>query len=199
MALQETLEATKVFSNVIGDSIDNVDLEWTNKNISAAGCFHIALEHHGAIALLVGEFHRGSASALVRPLFESVLRGAWLYECATEEEASGFLNDTDPPSPGKIVKLLEEKPFFKKMKISEIKNKIWSGLCSYTHSGGLHVTRRISPTEVVQNYSDEGVEEMLEVCNILALIAAYELCQMLKISKAATKIWESYCAVPKCP
>lgn len=199
MALQETLEATKNFSNVIGESIDNIDLKWTNKNISAAGCFHIALEHHGAIALLVLKYHRGSASALVRPLFESVLRGSWLYECASDEEASGFLDDVDPPSPGKIVKLLEEKPFFKSMKISEIKNKIWSGLCSYTHSGGLHVTRRFSSTEVIQNYRDEEVEEMLEACNILALIAAYELCQMLEINEAVTKIWESYCAIPKCP
>lgn len=199
MPLPEILEATQIFSDVIGEAIDNINFDLNNKNLSAAGCLHIALEHHGAIALLVRESHLGSASALVRPLFESVLRGSWLYECASEEEALRFLNDEDPPSTGNIIKLLEEKSFFKKMEISGIKNKIWAGLCSYTHSGGLHVTRRFSSTEVIQNYTDEEVEEMLEVSNILVFIAAYELCQMLEINEVFTKIWESFHAIPKCP
>jgi hypothetical protein len=196
MTLQSVIEGTQNFINLIGDSIDDVDFEWSNKNIAAAGCLHIALEHHGAIALLVKESHKGSAAALVRPLFESVLRGSWLYECATDEQAESFLNDKIPDL-GAIVKDLETKPFFKEMKIANLKKRIWGGLCSYTHSGGLHVTRRVSSSEVTQNYSDEEIVEMLMLSNMIALMGSYELCLMLDKIDTANLIWASYKEIPQ--
>lgn len=199
MTLDEVLAGTRKFISVLGDGIDDLPLDRNDKNLAAAGCLHLALEHHGAIALLVKELHRGSASALVRPQLEAFLRGAWLHRCATELAATAFLNDKDPPSPNAMIKELEQHEFFKNGALSLLKDKLWNGLCSYTHAGGLHVTRRISATEIVQNYSDDELIEMLGVCNLVALISAAEILDIAPSDNALNSIYVAYTEIPKRP
>ena len=175
MTLSEVLTGTLNLVTVIADSIDDLPVDRTDKNLAAAGCLHLSFEHHASIAVLVREMHRGSAATLVRPQLESFLRGAWLHRCATEQEASAFLNDKDPPGPSAMIKVLEQHDFYKSGSLSTLKAKAWNGLCSYTHAGGLHVTRRLSATEIVQNYSEEELIEMLELSNLVALIASSEI------------------------
>ncbi len=200
MVLNDILVSTKKFISAIADGIDDLPIDGSDKNRAAAGCLQISIEHHASIELLVSHVHhRGSAAALVRPQFEAFLRGAWLHRCATEEKATAFLNDKDPPSPAVQIKELEQHEFFKNGYLTLLKAKLWDGLCSYTHAGGLHVTRRISATEIVANYSDEEMIEMLEICNLVALVAAYEITEISKNTSASNSIYEAYSAIPKRP
>lgn len=179
MTLNEILAGTHQLISVIGDNVDDLPLEQNSKNVAAAGCLHLSIEHHASIALLVRyNYHRGSAAALIRPQFEAYLRGAWLHRCATEEEAEAFLNDKNPPDLPEMIKKIERNEYFKNGELSALKHKLWPALCSYTHAGGLHITRRVSATEIVSNYSDEEMMEMLQVSNFLALISTAKIAEI---------------------
>jgi hypothetical protein len=52
----------------------------------AAGCFDVGLEHQAAITLFAGEELFGSASTLLRVLFEACVRGMWIAHCASEQQ-----------------------------------------------------------------------------------------------------------------
>lgn len=98
-----------------------------------------------------------------------------------------------------MIKELEQHEFFKNGALSLLKDKLWNGLCSYTHAGGLHVTRRISATEIVQNYSDDELIEMLGVCNLVALISAAEILDIAPSDNALNSIYVAYTEIPKRP
>jgi hypothetical protein len=200
MVLDDVLAGTKKFIAVIADSIDDLSFDASDKNRAAAGCLQISIEHHASIELLVENVHhRGSAAALVRPQLEAFLRGAWLHRCATEQAATDFLNDKNPPGPTALIVALEQNEFFKNGALSMLKQKLWDGLCSYTHAGGLHVARRIAATEIVANYSDEEMIEMFEVCNLVALMASYEISEIAKSTGSSNPIYVAYKEIPKRP
>lgn len=200
MVLNSILAGTKKLISAIADGTDDLSIDGCDKNRAAAGCLQISIEHHASIELLIENLHhRGSAAALVRPQLEAFLRGSWLHRCATENEATAFLNDKDPPGPSDLITELEQHEFFKDGALTILKQKLWDGLCSYTHAGGLHVTRRISATEIVANYSDEEMIEMLEVCNLVALIAAYEITEIAQSTSSSNAIYEAYNEIPKRP
>ncbi len=199
MKLKDVIKGTKEFISVIADSVDGLSLENNDKNLAAAGCLQLSFEHHASIALLVENLHRGSAAALVRPQFEAFLRGAWLYRCATEAAATEFLHDKSPPSPATMISDLEQYDEFKSRVLSIFKDKMWNALCSYTHAGGLHVTRRISATEIIQNYSDQELIEMLEISNLVALYSAAELSAVTQNESTGNAIYAAYIEIPKHP
>jgi hypothetical protein len=179
VTLNDVIVSTKKFISVFADSVDNLTIEdATYKNRAAAGCIHLAIGHHAAIALLVEQQHFGSAAALVRPQFEAFLRGAWLHRCASEAKAEEFLNDIDPPKTTTIISELEQIEDFKDRVLTLSKQKMWGALCSYTHGGGLHIQRTISDSEIIQNYSDDEMIDMLKISNLLALYSAAEVAEI---------------------
>ena len=195
MTLSEILTGTQNLVAAIGDSVDDLSVDRTHKNLAAAGCLHISLEHHASIAMLTREMHRGSAAALVRPQLESFLRGAWLHRSASEQAVDAFLKDVSPPSPGDMIEALEQHDFYKSGSLSALKAKAWNGLCSYTHAGGLHVTCRLSATEIVQNYDQEELIEMLELSNLVALIATCEIAEIARNDSICSPIYAAYRAI----
>jgi hypothetical protein len=192
MELYVVLTGTKKYISVIAASVDNLSLNASEKNRAAAGCIHLAIGHHAAIALLVENQHFGSAAALVRPQFEAFLRGAWLRHCASDLVVNEFLDDKNPPSPDTMIKELEQIDDYKSLVLSLFKKKMWDALCSYTHAGGLHITRRISATEIIQNYSPEEIINMLEISNLLALYLAAEISGLTQNQNAGNKIYAAY-------
>src|SRR5690348_14092597 len=48
--------------------------------------FSIAIEHHEAITLLTANNLRGSALALIRPIFEIMYKAAWVCTTATDQQ-----------------------------------------------------------------------------------------------------------------
>jgi hypothetical protein len=196
MALNDVLVFTKKFISVIQDGADGLSLEGNDKDRAAAGCLQISIDHHAAIELLIEYGHRGSAAALVRPQFEAFLIGAWLHRCATDQKARKFLEDKNPPKLTAMIGELETYDYVK-CGLSILNQKIWKGLCSYTHTGGLHVARRLTPTKIIANYSDEEMMDMLEVSNLVALIASYEISELAKNKNSVNAIYAAYTDIPK--
>src|ERR1700732_1628230 len=63
------------------------------RNTTVVAFIDQALEHHGAILLLLRSGFVGSAFALARSVTEILYRGVWFTVCATDEQVKRFLKD----------------------------------------------------------------------------------------------------------
>jgi len=70
----------------IDERDSDLSLPTDQRGRMAAGCFDVGLEHQAAITLFAGEELFGSASALLRVLFEACVRSMWIAHCASEQQ-----------------------------------------------------------------------------------------------------------------
>jgi hypothetical protein len=194
MSLIEQVEKSRSFSNFVHEAMDNMPLLSNLRNITASGCLTLSLEHYSSIVLLLGGLgqNAGSACALLRPQFESYVRGAWIFNCASDDQVKSFREDNDPPGFGSLIKELETQDAWKGGGLSVMKSHVWTALCSYTHGGGLHVSRRIRDNEIVGNYSADDLTQILDFSNNFALLAANELFGMAGYAGLANSVHDEY-------
>lgn len=86
MQAQSEFAALKDLIQWIDDHTAGLSLPADERSQLAVGCFDVALEHQAAMVLLHHSGLYGSALALLRVLSESVVRGLWLHDCATDVE-----------------------------------------------------------------------------------------------------------------
>jgi hypothetical protein len=145
----------------------------------------IALEHHKAISLRSSELN-GSAFALVRVVFDAYVRALWINKPATAEQIeqasrdelwfpkmSEMLNqikqeylaapkEDDTPEEKSTRALADE--FF------DFLEQVRPILNSYTHSGGLQISRRFTEDKVRPNYTDGEIAQMLSFATVTLLL-----------------------------
>lgn len=76
--------------NWIGEHTAGLMLPADDRSMLAVGCSDVAIEHQGAISVLFTHGLYGSAFALLRVLTESLVRGMWLLNCATDKPIERF-------------------------------------------------------------------------------------------------------------
>jgi hypothetical protein len=135
----------------------------------ASGCLHVAVEHSQAIIVLVEEKLFASALALVRPLFESYLRGTWLLNAATDAQIDDAGRDKFPGA-GAMVDNLEKVG----LSLTHVKQQWWDALCSYTHTGYQQIGARLTSEGLGSNYKDEEVEMALKMSSNFALVTVMQ-------------------------
>jgi hypothetical protein len=164
----------------------------TTKNLLLMGYAELALEHHKAIWLLIDAKLYGSAYALVRPVYDVMLRGYWINKCASPEKIEAAFYDEGfrfprsdklladikreylaPVQPGASDVEPEQADLF----IQQLQD-IWDAACSYTHSGSLQLSRRFTDDHVKPNYTDDDVVQVLR----LATAALFLLLNMFFVS-----------------
>ena len=86
--MKATAEHTKLLEVVawIDRRTTNLPLPADERSLISVGCFDVAIEHQAAIALLHSSELYGSEMALLRVLAESLVRGMWLLQCATDSD-----------------------------------------------------------------------------------------------------------------
>jgi len=132
----------------------------------------LAQQHHESIVELSRLSLYGSAFSLVRVAFEAFVRGEWLFSGATDSEVDSFVDGKDPPRIDTLIASIEHQPEFRVGAISNIKGRIWRALCSYTHSGGLHVQRWQTKTAVEPIYTPQEAIEVVQFAELLGTLAA---------------------------
>lgn len=157
----------------IDQNTSNIELPADERSLMAIGCFDIALEHQASFAILHSYKHYGSALALLRPLAESLVRGLWLLQCATEKDLNIFQEDNDDRAFGfaKLIRDIETNIQTPSGVLSAFKTASWSTLCSFTHTGFRQVSRRHSPGKAGENYSEAELAKTLGVAAALGLMA----------------------------
>jgi hypothetical protein len=149
-----------------------------DRTMLSLGCFDVAIEHQAAIALLSGASLHGSAFALLRVLAESLVRGLWLHNCATDAELAKFKRGKLDKNFAKLIEDYESKIETPIGVLSNFKTTAWDALNGFTHTGFHQVSRRHSPGRVESNYPDDEVAKALGVAGALGLIAAGQLIAM---------------------
>jgi hypothetical protein len=142
----------------------------------------VALEHHEAIWLLREAELLGSAAAMVRLIFDTMLRFLWINAVATQQQIEQAWDDElkFPPmhemreqikqayfgaraaTDAEFAKIVEA--FFEWLK------QAWSILSSYTHSGGRQIARRFTGDQVRPSYSERETAEALNVATVVLLL-----------------------------
>jgi len=120
---------------------------------AVGACIGLTLQSHRAILLLMEAPLVGPAAALVRVLFESYVRGAWLLYCATSNQIAKYIKGKQVNSHfNELIHDLEKLPEFRESGLSQALGKPWATMNSFTHCGALQITR---------GNTDAGIEPAL--------------------------------------
>lgn len=124
------------------------------------GYWALIFDFHNGILLLENGFN-GSAFALVRPIVEALVR-AHVSLIGTNKDIAALQADDYRTNFGTIGDEIDNA-----FELGGLMQKFLDGaknaLHSYTHSGTLQLGRQFTDSDVVQNYSDD---EVLEIVNI---------------------------------
>jgi hypothetical protein len=162
--------------------LHDIPMSNTIRNRVAGACFSITLEHQAAVLLLIERkppIH-SSAYALVRPVFESYVRGMWLSHCATDEKIENFAKGKASPLPDtkSLIDAVEKAGGFDKKQLSNTYLKNWSDFCEYTHTGSLQVQRWNTQEAVEPSYPEDEVLEVIRFTSAIAILAAISVASM---------------------
>lgn len=150
----------------------------------------MAQEHHQAILMLLTQTHpfHASAFALVRPVFESYLRGVWLAHCAVDADLEHFAHGNNPPKMPTMLAAIEQTPGFGSGRLSAIYTQSWSAMCAYTHTGSLQILRWNTGDALQPDYSDAEVDEVLSFIGVFALLSTLGLAAISANESLAARV-----------
>ena len=143
----------------------------------------IVIDHVSAGFVLYKEKKYNSMFALIRIIYESLLRAIWVKNCATEREVELFLEyDEVLKAKGKkysakelvtaVDGVLEANNIFSKI------HSYWARYCSFTHSGVEQIKRNIHKNNIIQNHSDFEIQfyaKFMLSCGMFAIIQIGDL------------------------
>jgi len=133
--------------------------------------FSIAIEHHEAITLLTANDLRGSALALVRPIFEIMYKAAWVCTTATDQQVERIRADNfDFPTIGMMAADIDKViagGFFDQMK-----KLSWSDQNQFTHTGKLLRIGRFTGHDLQPSYPDQMLVMQINTTLIAVIIVA---------------------------
>jgi hypothetical protein len=177
--LDNAIERSKRWMERSAALIDGVDFTASKRSRVAISLLHLSNEHHQGIHTLVQHGVIGSAFALLRPQFESFIRGAWFDQCASDDEISGFLEGKRRPKLDLLIAALEGTPAYAGSVLSEIMSSAGANFHDFTHGGVTQVKARITATEIRQAY------DPAHICGLLDASVAIAYMASLAISTAA--------------
>ncbi|WP_242674590.1 DUF6988 family protein, partial [Marinobacter halodurans] len=132
-----------------------------------------------AIVQLVNLRLTGSAFALARCVFESYIRGAWLYLCASENELEKYQKDTlRMKGMGLLIEDLERNDDFQSGILSRAKSATWKDLNGFTHSGYQQLSRRFTDNIQSPQYDDREIVLMIKHATALAFLSVHMVAQV---------------------
>lgn len=168
----------KLVSDIV-NAINGVEIRPDDRSRIAGALFDIVHEHHQAIVILLGKRLYGSASALMRSIFESYVRGVWFMKCATVKDIADFQKDKlkDGTFEDRL-KEIEKIDAVAHGGLRKVKKTAWAGLNSYTHGGMRPVSRRFVGMELKANYAQEEIQEIERLASAFAVLAVFQVAEL---------------------
>lgn len=179
MNLEETLEVTGRWIDVCSTLLNSKGFESSVRSRVSVGLLHLSIEHHRSIHFLTTQNHHGSSFALLRPQFESYIRGLWFFNCASEKQLESFLNDDEIPRINTLITEIENSGVFKENKLQGVKEKVWREMCGYTHGGYFQVANRNTENDIVNDYPEDNLVGLITVSNYLSYLALVAFARFL--------------------
>lgn len=174
--ISDSLNSSYEIAKCFDESLNGIIFERNDKNTISSSFYSLSLEHHRGVIVLAEQQLYGSASALLRSLFEAYVKGMWFYHCATEIDFENLGKDKFKKQFHSMINDLEEKGKAKGISKQKIEN--WSGLNSLTHSGLLQINKRSDEHSITSNYDSGFILDTLLFANNYALLNAGELAKI---------------------
>lgn len=172
--LSEALDGSIELSDWTAEKIDGLKIpELPNRKrlqLSMA-CQHLAFGHAQAIVVLIEKELIGSALALIRPMFEAIIRGVWLRYSASEEDIENFSKDKFPSTS----EMTKNSPKSESSPLYSLKERWWETLCGYTHGGEEQIYARLGVTGLKEDFENGQIILALRWSDMVHLYAGIEL------------------------
>ncbi|HHF0484579.1 TPA: DUF5677 domain-containing protein, partial [Vibrio antiquarius] len=169
------------------EALNHIELPRTDKVMIASSYYSICMEHYRSILTLLELQLYSSASALLRCLFESYVKGLWFYYCSDAKDIDRLRRDKFEKPFGALVSEIEET---KGKGLSTAKKHLWRTLNGLTHSGAGQVSRRISDETIGSNFDEPFIEDVKRLTNNYGLLVAGELALISNDRKAQSAVLE---------
>jgi hypothetical protein len=138
----------------------------------AGSLFHLGMEHSVGIAVLIDAKLLASALALYRSQLEAYVRGAWILNCATEQQVIDFANDLKDAIPDftSLTNAVDKK--MSTTGLTRIRKAQWKILNDFAHGGAIQVGQRIRTSVMHSDYDDETALAFFKASTNLAGLTA---------------------------
>lgn len=190
MDLADHIKSSTALIQWMDSRIDGTAIPSNFRFRLAGGCLDMALEHQKSIVLLVHHSLHGSAFALARLLLEAYVRGAWLHQCATDEDLKHFESDKLDRTFASLLEDMERLEAFSSGVLSAVKKSSWDALCGFTHTGFHQVVRRNKESSIEPNYEEAELLEVLNFADGIGIMAAVEIAHLASDDYLATALLE---------
>jgi hypothetical protein len=195
MSVKEDIAISAKWLDECSSRIDGAALPDCTRNRVSGALLHLALEHHGAIQVLVSyepsPLH-GSAAALLRPQFEAYVRGVWYHRGAREKDLVNFIKGDEPPKIDDLISNIETLPGFQEGLLKAVKKDSWKTMCGLTHGGITQVASRNRPGEIVCDYTDDQVRGILYWASSVTLVVSLEFANLLNNNTMENELLSKY-------
>lgn len=178
--MKKLLQKSKALTVTIDSLLQGQDVPSEEKSYVPCGCFDVVLEHREAIIVLIESGLNGSAFSLVRPVYETYIRGLWLLNCASETEIRRFLGNKIERKFQKIIDDIESCEGYEDGVLSMIKKMAWNSMCGYTHGGWHQIGRRFNGNSIEPNYNSGEVIEILNFINAIGIFVVSDVARAAK-------------------
>ncbi|WJG23730.1 DUF6988 family protein [Vibrio furnissii] len=169
------------------EALNHIQLPRTDRVMVASSYYSICMEHYRSILTLLELRLYSSASALLRCLFESYVKGLWFYYCSTDADINLLRRDKFERKFGTLVDDIEKA---KVKGLSSAKKNNWGTLNGLTHSGAGQVSRRISGDKICSNFDENFIQDAMRFANNYGLLVAGELALISDNKKAQSAVLE---------
>ena len=155
--------------------LDGLDISRERKILLAVSCYDVVIEHHIGITTLLRSRINGSAFALVRPMFETFVRGVWLRHCASDEQIEKYINDKLDLKLWQLLDAIEKVDGFGDGVLSGLKKNAYRAMNSYTHGGISQASRRTNGAYIEPDFPPEEIVEVIKLAGFFALFAFQQI------------------------
>jgi hypothetical protein len=123
------------FCSSIWNVIDDIEIPSSKRAISAGRRYFLSIEHLAGVFALFECQVFASAFALLRPLTEAFVGGAWLHHSATDTQVANFDRKGKKPTIRAMISAVEQTDIFANGTLSRAHEANWKMLCGLTHGG----------------------------------------------------------------
>ena len=155
---------------------------------------NLCLDHHQALILLMRNGLYGSALAIVRLMFEAMIRAHWVAKCASNSQVDKIAENDNFPFPNMtdLTKAVDQAFSDPKEKLltffQQAKEDAWEATNSYTHSGLLQLARQFSGDRIEARYADEDLLSAASASTASVLMLGYLIARITSREKEAAAI-----------
>ncbi len=173
--MKDRIKESKAISENIQQTLSGYKFDIDNKGIITLGCLSSSLEYHSSLHLLFENRRHASATALLRPQFESYVKGIWFLYCSNDRDIRAAHKDTFQKKFHEIVDELVAKSAPGHEDIKTIKNSYWRILNGFTHTGQPQLARQFNGYNIQANYDDKFIISILNLGDFIAFRVFIEL------------------------